>query len=129
MILDTSVLVASERSDRDLADVLDDDDEPAIAAITVAELLVGVELAASARRERRTRRIEGLLAALPVEPYTVEVAGAHAGLIAATRTMGRPRRAYDLIIAATAIATSRILISADRAAFADLPGVAARITG
>ncbi len=109
--------------------MLDDDDEPAIAAITVAELLVGVELAASARRERRTRRIEGLLAAVPVEPYNVEVARAHAGLIAATRTMGRPRGAYDLIIAATAIATSRILISADRAAFADLPAVAARITG
>jgi tRNA(fMet)-specific endonuclease VapC len=64
-----------------------------------------------------------------VAPSSFEVARAHAGLIAATRTMGRPRGAHDLIIAATAIATSRILISADRAALADLPGVAARITG
>jgi tRNA(fMet)-specific endonuclease VapC len=127
VILDTSVLVASERADSGLGGVLDDEDEPAIAAITAAELLVGVELASAARRERRARRVEGLLAAIPVEPYTVDVARAHAGLLAATRRAGRPRGAYDLIVAATAVATSRVVISADRAAFADLPGVAARI--
>jgi tRNA(fMet)-specific endonuclease VapC len=129
VILDTSVLVAAERADSDLDHVLGDDDEPAIAAITVAELLVGVELAAGVRRERRARRVEGLLAAMPVEPYTADVARAHARLIAATRTAGQPRGAYDLIIAATAIATSRVVVSADRAAFADLAGVAARIAG
>ncbi len=128
-MLDTSVLIAAERGRRDLADVLRGDDEPAIATITVAELLVGVELAAAARRLSRARRIEDLLAAVPVEPYTVDVARAHAALLAATRVAGRPRGAFDLIIAATGVATSRVLISADQAAFADLPGVAARIVG
>lgn len=127
MILDTSVLVASERGDHDLFDALSPDDEPAIAAITAAELLVGVELASGARRQRRARRVEGLLDLVPVEPYDVVTARAHAHLIAATRSAGRPRGAYELIIAATALATGRLIMSADRAAFGELPGVTARI--
>jgi tRNA(fMet)-specific endonuclease VapC len=128
-MVDTSVLVAVERSDADLAEVLEDDDEPAIAAITVAELLVGVELAVGVRRKRRAEQLDTLLAAVPVEPYTGEVARVHARLMAATRATGRPRGGFDLIIAATAVATSRIIVSADRAAFESLPGVAARIAG
>lgn len=127
MILDTSVLVASERADHGLFEVLSAEDEPAIAAITAAELLVGVELASGRRRHRRARRVEGLLDLLPLEPYDVLAARAHAHLIAATRSAGRQRGAYDLIIAATAVATGRLIVSADRAAFGDLPGVTARI--
>lgn len=129
MILDTSVLIASERSEADVREVLEGGDEPAVAAITVAELLMGVELAAGARRRRRARRLDELLAVLPVEPYTGEVARVHAGLMAATRTDGRPRGSFDLIIAATAVATDRTVISSDRAAFTGLPGVSARILG
>jgi tRNA(fMet)-specific endonuclease VapC len=126
-MLDTSVVIAAERGQRDLADVLRVDDRPAIAAITVAELLVGVEFAAAAHRQARAHRTENLLATIPVEPYTEEVARSHAALLAATRAAGRPRGAFDLIIAATALATARTLISSDRPAFADLPGVSARI--
>jgi tRNA(fMet)-specific endonuclease VapC len=129
VIVDTSVVIAAERSAAALGEVLQDDDQPAIAAITVAELLVGVELAGGARRRRRAGEIEALPASVPVEPYTVDVARAHAALLATTRTAGRPRGAFDLIIAATAVATARTVISSDRAAFADLPGVSARILG
>jgi tRNA(fMet)-specific endonuclease VapC len=45
LLLDTTVLVHRERSSLDLDDLIHDDDEPAVAAITVAELGVGVELA------------------------------------------------------------------------------------
>ena len=128
-MLDTSVLIAAERGQRDLADVLRVNDQPAIAAITVAELLVGVELAAEAHRQARAQRAEDLLATIPVEPYTGEVARSHAALLAATRAAGRPRGAFDLIVAATAVATARTVISSDRPAFADLPGVSARILG
>jgi predicted nucleic acid-binding protein len=39
------------------------------------------------------------------------------------RSTGRPREAHDLIIAATAKATSRIVVSADATAFTDPPEV------
>jgi tRNA(fMet)-specific endonuclease VapC len=129
VIVDTCVLVAAERSATDLAEVLGDDDQPAVAAITVAELLVGVELAEGARRRRRAEQIDALLAALPVEPYTGEIARVHAHLMAMTRATGRPRGGFDLIVAATAVATARTVISSDQAAFTGLPGVAARIVG
>ncbi len=127
MIVNSSVLVAVERSDIDLAEALEDDDQPAVAAITLAELLVGIELGEGAHRRRRAEQIEGLLSAVPVEPYAGDAARIHASLMAATRATGRPRGGFDLIIAATAVATARTVVSADRTAFADLPGVSARI--
>ncbi len=39
------------------------------------------------------------------------------------RKQGRPRSAHDLLIAATARATHRTVVSGDSSAFADLPGV------
>jgi tRNA(fMet)-specific endonuclease VapC len=41
------------------------------------------------------------------------------------RRAGRPRGAHDLIIAATAAAAGRTVVTADRRAFDGLPGVAA----
>lgn len=107
--------------------MIHDDDEGAIAAITVAELLVGVALSADAHRERRARFVEQTLHALPVEPYTLETARAHAELLAATHRSGRARRA-DLVIAATARATNRIVVTSDPVGFVDLPGVELRLT-
>ena len=46
LLLDTTFLIDAERSVEQLEDLIADDDDVAIAAITVAELLVGVELAA-----------------------------------------------------------------------------------
>lgn len=129
MIVDTSVVLAAERSGAELVEVLWDDDEPAVAAITVAELLVGAELAEGARGRRRAEQLDAILAELPVEPYTAETARVHARLMAATRATGRPRGGFDLIIAATAVATGRTVVSADRTAFTGLPGVSARILG
>ena len=53
LLLDTTVLVHRERSSLDLDALIHDDDEPAIAAITIAELGVGVELASGRRRTAR----------------------------------------------------------------------------
>lgn len=95
----------------------------AIAAITAAELLVGVELADEARREARAGFVEGLLAILPVEEYDLAVARAHSTLLAYTHSTGTMRGAHDLIIAATALTHARIVLSADSSAFEGLPGV------
>ena len=55
LILDSSVLIAFERRRFDLERLLAEAAPSAIAAVTAAELLIGVERAGSARRVRETR--------------------------------------------------------------------------
>lgn len=124
LILDTSVLVAAERGGAHLGDLVADDDDVAIAAVTVAELLVGVELADGRRRRAREQFVEAVLAAIPAEPYDTDVARAHAALLAHVRRTGEPRGAHDLLIAATAAARRRAVLTSDPLGFAGLPGVA-----
>lgn len=126
LILDTSVLVAAERGRLPIDKMLDEEDDPGIAAITVAELLAGV-LVDAERQAAQRARIEQLLSVLAIESYDVEVARVHADLMIAARRPGRPRGAHDLIIAATARATGRTVVTLDRAGFDDLPGVAVRV--
>jgi tRNA(fMet)-specific endonuclease VapC len=126
LILDTSVLIASERGGKQLDRLIADEDDVAIAAVTAAELLVGVELADERRRGDRDAFVRSVLETVPVEDYDLAVARAHAVLLAHTRRSGVPRGAHDLVIAATAAARDRIVVSTDAGAFDDLPGVGAR---
>jgi tRNA(fMet)-specific endonuclease VapC len=116
-------LIDAERRGDSLGKAIDDADDVAVAAITVAELRVGVQLAKGRRREKRERFVAAVLDALSIEPYDLEVAEAHATLLAHVRRMGKPRGAHDLIIAATALAQERHVVSSDRAGFEGLPGV------
>lgn len=127
LILDTTVLISVERARHALEDVIRDDDDAAIAAVTVAELLVGVELATARRRAGRESLVRELLEGLTIEDYTAETARSHASLLVATRRQGRPRGAHDLIIAATALTTGRAVVTTDTRGFADLPGVEVRL--
>ncbi|MFI6509442.1 PIN domain-containing protein [Streptosporangium sp. NPDC050855] len=128
LILDTGVLIAAERGKASVDAVIGDTDDVAVAAITVAELLVGVELADEARRPGRQAFVDEVLALIPVEEYTVDVARVHARLMAHVRRSGKTRGAYDLLIAATAATTARVVIAMDSsAAFDDLPGVRAQV--
>lgn len=126
LILDTTMIVSTEQSGRWLNSIIDDDDDVVIAAVTAAELLVGILLANEARRDDRRRFVEQILTTVPIEDYDLAVARAHAELLAHVRQTGRPRGAHDLMIAATARATTRTVVSSDTRAFADLPGVAHR---
>jgi tRNA(fMet)-specific endonuclease VapC len=127
VILDTGVLIAIERGKLDVDTVLGVDDA-SIAAITAMELLVGVERADEAHRQSRAVRVEAILSSLPIEPYTVGVARVHARLVVEAMARGRPRSANDMMIAATAAATSRILLTTDaRAGFDQLGGVRAEV--
>jgi tRNA(fMet)-specific endonuclease VapC len=94
-----------------------------VAAITTAELWVGVRLAKGSRRDKRERFIEAVLDAVSVEPYDLDVAEAHAVLLVHAQQTGMPRGAHDLIIAATARARDRQVVSSDQSGFAELPGV------
>lgn len=104
----------------------DDRDDVAIAAVTVAELLVGVELGDERRRPKRAAFVEAVLE-LPIEEYGIEVARAHAALLAYVRLSGTSRGAHDLMIAATAVASQRIVVTTDTTGFKDLPGVSIRL--
>ncbi|MPZ89661.1 MAG: PIN domain-containing protein [Nitriliruptorales bacterium] len=125
LILDTNVLIAYERGTINRASL--DDDELAVAALSVAEYRVGIELAHSAERAAdRARALAAITSVLDVLDYTDTTAAQHARLIAYVRRTGRPRGAHDLIIAAHATETGRIILSHDaKARFADLPGITA----
>lgn len=123
MILDTTVLVDAERGGDSLDDAINDGDDVAVAAITVAELKVGVQMAVGRRRKKRERFVAAVLEAVTIEPYDLRVAEVHAELLAHVRREGRPRGAHDLIIAATARAREWQILSSDQAGFVGLPGV------
>lgn len=120
------MLIDAERSAVDLDELIADEDEPAVAAITVAELGVGVEIAAGKRRAARRAFLNDIIASLPIVGYDLDVARAHTGLMVAVRRSGQPRGANDLIIAATARATGRTVVTGDHGGFDDLPGVTVR---
>ncbi len=126
VLLDTTFLIDAERDQGDLDAVLDDEDDVAVAEITVAELLVGVELASQEHRDQRRDFVEDVVKTLPVIPYDLSIAREHAVLLTVVKRAGRPRGAHDLLIAATARATRRSVVTADAKAFDDLPGVDVR---
>lgn len=123
LLLDTTFLIDAERLRDDLDEVLDDEDDVAIAAISVAEMLVGVELASGKHRVGRQAFVDDVVSSVPVIPYDTSVAIEHARLLAAVKRLGRPKGAHDLLIAATARTTNRAVVTADPSAFEDLPGV------
>ena len=124
LIVDTGVLIASERRAGSLDGIVFADDDLVIAAITVAELRTGIELASDHHRGPRTEFFVKVLETLPVLPYDLATAEAHGRLLAHVHRGGSKRGAHDLIVAATAVASKRIIITTDRnARFDDLPGV------
>ncbi|KAA2256720.1 type II toxin-antitoxin system VapC family toxin [Solihabitans fulvus] len=129
LILDSAILIEVERGRLRMDAVLAEEDDVVIAAITIAEYATGVALADTpAKRASRAAFLHELLQVTPVEDYTEVVAEQHAMLLGHVHRSGRPRGAHDLIIAATALATDRILVTTDaRARFGELPNVAARL--
>jgi tRNA(fMet)-specific endonuclease VapC len=125
LILDTNVLIAYERGTIDRAAL--DEDELAVAAVSIAEYRVGIELADIPERAAdRARALVAITSAVDVLDYTEATAASHARLIAYVRRAGKPRGAHDLIIAAHALQSDRIVLTFDaKARFGGLPGVSA----
>jgi predicted nucleic acid-binding protein len=125
LILDTNVLIAYERGSIDRGAL--DDDELAVAAVSIAEYRVGIELADTAERAAdRARALAAIVSVVDVLDYTEVTASHHARLIAHARRAGSPRGVHNLIIAAHAAESGRTLLSFDaKARFGDLPGVLA----
>lgn len=127
LILDTSVLISAERGQLNPAAAADAD--AAVPAIVLAEYLTGVHLATT-DEQRTTRRefLDRTLKSLPIETYTQRVAERHSEMPAHVHRTGTARGAHGLIIAATALATARAVLTTDaRAGFDKLPGVTVRL--
>ena len=104
MILDSSLLVAFERRRFDLERLLTDQSPPAIAAVTAAELLIGVERADTPeRRARRETFVENFLARLPIIPFDLPQARLYAVRFAELAQRGEVIGDRDLQIAVTAL--------------------------
>jgi tRNA(fMet)-specific endonuclease VapC len=125
LILDTNVLIAYERGTIDRSTL--DDDDLAIASVSVAEYCVAIELADTPERAaQRSRALATIMSVIDMMDYTSVTAAHHGRLLAYVRKSGAPRGAHDLIIAAHAAETGRSIVSKDaKARFNDLPGVAA----
>jgi tRNA(fMet)-specific endonuclease VapC len=102
-VLDTSTVILLQR----LTDADALPDEPLITAVTLAELAVG-PLVASAEEERATRQahLQQAEADFDPLPFDADAARAFGGVAASLRRAGRKAsaRAYDAMIAATAVA-------------------------
>lgn len=99
-------------------------DESVISAITLAELSVGPHVAPSDdERSARQQHLQQAEADFEVLPFDADCARAFGGVAAALRASGRKpaARAYDALIAATAIAHGIALYTCNPIDFAGIP--------
>jgi predicted nucleic acid-binding protein len=125
IILDADVIISGEKNIFDLQGWLESraEDRFAAAAITIAELWHGVELAFAAHRTGRQKYLEALVAVLPIIAYTEETAYFHARIWSNLEASGKIIGAYDLIVAATALQRGSILATFNRRHFSQVDGL------
>jgi predicted nucleic acid-binding protein len=106
LVVDTSAFIAVERSGARWEKFIERlGDEPAVLpAIVFAELLVGVNLAASARQaNRRLAQVDAMAARCSIVEFGREIAARWADLFASLSRAGTMIPANDLAVAATAL--------------------------
>ena len=124
--MDSSVLVDIERGRTQLGGLLEGrgDRSIAMAAITAAELLHGVHrLRVSKRKTRAEAVVETLLSSIPVVPFDLVCARAHARLGADLARRGIAVGTHDLMIGATALARGFSVVTRDQRSFPRIPGL------
>ncbi len=125
-LIDSSILIAAERGALDLESIIIGYEgvDFALSAITASEFLHGVHRAGnSKRRARREAFVETLLARLPIIPFDLIAARAHARLWAHLAAQGVTIGAHDLLIAATAIARGLDVVTRDERSFPRIEGL------
>lgn len=122
VLIDTSVLVASERGATTLATLIKPGESYAISVITAAELLHGVHRATGRRAQARSAFVEGILNAFTPLPIDMPVARAYARASVALAKSGTTVDANDLWIGATAIAVGMEVLALD-GDFERIPGL------
>ncbi|CAG7618700.1 type II toxin-antitoxin system VapC family toxin [Leucobacter soli] len=123
-ILDTSVVIALEHQDPSTLPLF-----PAITAVTLAELSAG-PLAATDETTRANRqvRLQAVEASFDPIPLDADAARAFGRVAASLRATGRKRsaRAYDALIAATAISRGLPVYTLNPDDFAGIDGLDVR---
>ena len=124
-LIDTSVLIAIERGELDLAQVREDEEEElALAAITASELLHGVHrLKGAVARTRAERFVEQLLDVIPVISFDLDIARIHARIDAELSAAGTAVGDADLMIAATAVWLDYRIATRDLRSFPKIKGL------
>jgi predicted nucleic acid-binding protein len=132
LVIDTSALVALERSATPWEGDVCGAEDAAIPAIVYAELMVGVRLADTpVRAAARQAKIDALVETVPVVEFGPAAAEQWAELYAALSRKGRLIPANDLAVAATALAMDfGVLIGpSDEAHFREVPGLRVVVLG
>ena len=121
-LIDTSVVIDLERIDPGDLPM-----EVAISAITLAELASGphatTDPAERARRQDRLQRAEATFEPLPVDAEVARAYGRVYAAVAASGRKARGRRAFDLLIAATAVAAGLPLYTRNPSDFTGMSDV------
>jgi tRNA(fMet)-specific endonuclease VapC len=119
VLLDTSVLVGLERGTA----AIPRGEWPAIAAMTAAELLGGLERADPSRRASRYAYLEAVFGRIPTLAFDLTTARRYAALGATLERAGTAIGSPDLEIAATALTHNLPLVTLNRRHFARVPGL------
>ena len=125
-MLDTSTVILLGQ----LADPDELPNESVISAITLAELSVGPHVAqADAERSARQQHLQQAESDFDVLAFDAASARAFGGVAAALRTSGRKpaARAYDALIAASAVAHGVPLYTCNPSDFAGIPQLDLRV--
>ncbi len=121
-LVDTSVVIDLGRVDADALPA-----EIAISAITLAELAAGPHATADpaerARRQDRLQRSESTFEALPIDAAVARAYGRIYAAVVAAGRKARGRRAFDLLIAATALSSELPLYTCNPGDFSELDGL------
>lgn len=118
-LIDTSVVIDLGR-----VDPADLPSEIAVSAVTLAELAAGPHATGDpderARRQERLQRTEATFESLPVDGAVARAYGRVYAAVAGAGRKARGRRAFDLLIAATAIAAELPLYTRNPGDFQEL---------
>lgn len=126
VLIDSSVLIASERSLIDSARLVSgrEDENVFISVVSASEMLHGVHRARdAATRARRLSFVEGVLASIPVLQLDLTVARMHAQLWAELTSRGTMIGVHDSWLAATCLAHGLSLATGNVREFRRVPGL------
>ncbi|MDQ3696036.1 MAG: type II toxin-antitoxin system VapC family toxin [Chloroflexota bacterium] len=125
-VVDSSVLIAIERRGQATADfiAIAEGHTLAIAAVTAAEILAGIEIRKSlAGAHRADTDLEAVFERVRILPFDLQAARVYAKVYAELRSAGRPIGGFDLQIAATALATNCAVVTLNVREFSRVPGL------
>ncbi len=126
VLIDTSILIAYERGTLDVTSHVGgkEDETFFLSVISASELLHGVHRAQQPGvRARRLAFVESILARFPLLEIDLSVARAHAELWSNLSREGKMIGVHDSWMAATCIAYSLTLITANTREFERVPGL------